>query len=153
MCDKNLVFPAVFQKDGGAYMVTFPDLDGCFSSGDNIAEAFLNARDALALYIHDNDKLPLPSKYEDIACDKDEYLMLVAPDETDNIEYFKNVDIADILKKALANKGLTKYKVAKLLGISESYVNRIISGERKPSTEVAQKVAELLEFDWRLFYV
>lgn len=153
MYDINLIYPAIFKKDGSAYMVTFPDLEGCFSSGENLAEAFVNARDALALYIHDNDKLPTPSVFEDVICAEDEYLMFVPPDETKNIEYVKNVNIADILKKALESKGLTKYKVAKLLGISESYVNRIISGERKPSVEVAQKVAELFELDWRLFYV
>lgn len=153
MCDKNLVFPAIFKKDGETYMVTFPDLDGCFSAGENLAEAYLNARDALALYLHDNDNVPAPSNAEDVIYGADEYLMLVTPDETNNIEYVKDVDLTDILKKALEAKGLTKYKLAKLLGISESYVNRIISGERTPSTEIAQKISNFLELDWRLFYV
>ena len=30
-----------------------PDLDGCFSSGDTIAEAKENVKDAIALYLED----------------------------------------------------------------------------------------------------
>ena len=99
MCDKNLVFPAIFKKDGETYMVAFPDLAGCFSAGESLAEAYLNARDALALYLHDNDNVPAPSNAEDVIYGADEYLMLVTLDEANNIKYVNDVDMSDIIKK------------------------------------------------------
>lgn len=151
MCDKNLVFPAVIKKDGEGYFVYFPDLEGCFTDGENILEAYVNAKDALALYLHDLKTIPQASDIEEIDSEGG-YVMLVDPDKQDNIEYLQSVDITEILTKAMREKGYTKYRVAKLLGLSESYVNRIVAGDRQPSTEVAQKISALLEIDWRVFF-
>lgn len=43
-------------EDGGentAWSVVCPDLPGCFSAGDSLAEAITNARDAVLLYVDD----------------------------------------------------------------------------------------------------
>lgn len=40
----------VEEEEGKAVGVWFPDLPGCFSAGDTLDEAMLNAREALALY-------------------------------------------------------------------------------------------------------
>lgn len=152
MCDKKFVFPAIFEPDGDEIMVTFPDLDGCFSNGENMVEAYLNARDALALYLHELENVPKASEINAVNAPENSYVMLVSPDEDAQIEYVGDVDITEVLEKAIKNKGYTKYKVAKIIGISEGYMSRIVSGERKPSTTVAQKLSELLEFDWRVFY-
>lgn len=40
----------VEETDGKAIGVWFPDLPGCFSAGDTLDEAMLNAREAVALY-------------------------------------------------------------------------------------------------------
>lgn len=44
------IYPAVFtpEADGG-YLVDFPDIPNCFTDGDDLADAFENAEDALAL--------------------------------------------------------------------------------------------------------
>ena len=46
-------YPTVFtpEKDGG-YSVLFPDLEGCFTCGDNLADAIFMAEDALALVMY-----------------------------------------------------------------------------------------------------
>lgn len=44
------IYPAIFVRDGDAYSVSFPDLDGCITCGDTINDAFFNAREALAGY-------------------------------------------------------------------------------------------------------
>lgn len=44
-------YPALFHAEDGGYWVEFPDLDGCFSQGDSIAEASANASDALEGYL------------------------------------------------------------------------------------------------------
>ena len=40
----------VEEEEGKAVGVWFPDLPGCFSAGDTLDEAMLNAREAVALY-------------------------------------------------------------------------------------------------------
>ncbi|HEX8666221.1 MAG TPA: type II toxin-antitoxin system HicB family antitoxin [Beijerinckiaceae bacterium] len=40
----------VEDEEGKAVGVWFPDLPGCFSAGDTLDEAMLNAREAVALY-------------------------------------------------------------------------------------------------------
>lgn len=154
MCDKKFVFPAIVKKDTSGYFVFFPDLEGCFSSGENIVDAWLNAREALALCLHGLKDVPKATSIEKIKVGSDETLLLVSPDETVKIESVDaSKDVTKILDEALKAKGYTKYKVAKLLGISESYIGRIVAGARTPSPTLAQKLSALLELDWQIFYM
>lgn len=34
------LFPAVFENDGNAYSVYFPDIAGCYTAGETLQEAF-----------------------------------------------------------------------------------------------------------------
>lgn len=44
-------YPVVLHKDADSeYGVTVPDVPGCFSSGETMAEALDNVREALALH-------------------------------------------------------------------------------------------------------
>ena len=54
------VYPAVFEhaKEGG-FVVSVPDVEGCFSEGESLAEAMFMIQDALAMMLvyhedHDN---------------------------------------------------------------------------------------------------
>jgi len=47
----SYAYPAVFEKDGGGYSVSFPDLEGCYTYAETMEEAALNAKEALELYI------------------------------------------------------------------------------------------------------
>lgn len=56
----------------GAYNVEFPDLDGCYTEGDNLQEAIENARECLTGYLeaciaHD-EELPEPSSFDQAKC-------------------------------------------------------------------------------------
>lgn len=42
------VFPAVFELEDGLYNVLFPDLPGCYTCGNDLADALYMAEDALA---------------------------------------------------------------------------------------------------------
>lgn len=44
------IYPAVFHEEEGSYWVEFPDLEGCQSFGDTLAETLTNAQEALAGY-------------------------------------------------------------------------------------------------------
>ena len=61
------VYPAVFTpEDNGMYSVDFPDLDGCYTSGDDLADAIHMAEDVLAFTLYDLEKnhtnIPAPSE-------------------------------------------------------------------------------------------
>lgn len=44
-------YPAVVHEEGGSFWVEFPDLEGCFSEGETMADAITNASDALGGYL------------------------------------------------------------------------------------------------------
>ena len=64
------LYPAVFTPDpAGGYSIHFRDVPEALSQGDNIADAYEAARDALAtafeFYHEDKRPLPMPSLPED----------------------------------------------------------------------------------------
>ena len=57
------VYPAIFTLEAnGQFSVSFPDIAGCYSGGDNLAEAIEMAEDALALMLFhfEQKKTPVP---------------------------------------------------------------------------------------------
>ena len=52
------------DKEGGGYLIEFPDLPGCISDGDTIDEAIANGKDALSCWIEtakqNGDEIPQP---------------------------------------------------------------------------------------------
>lgn len=64
------VYPAIFTKEeDGLYSVEFPDIKGCVTCGDNLADAIYMAEDVLAftLYDYERDNKEVP-KATDIEC-------------------------------------------------------------------------------------
>lgn len=88
-------YPAIFtpEEDGG-YSVRFPDLEGCFTCGDDLADALFMAEDALALvlYGYENDArtIPTPSKAEDLKLAPGEFVNAVACDTLEYRKCFNN---------------------------------------------------------------
>ena len=57
------VYPAFFEPaEEGGYNVVIPDIPGCFTCGDTMAEAIYMAEDALAMMLasYENDRTPIP---------------------------------------------------------------------------------------------
>ena len=76
------VFPAIFTyEEGYEIAITFPDLPGCTSSGEDEMEAFEMAKDALGGHLwcleKDNDDIPIPSRLSDIKIDTNERAALI----------------------------------------------------------------------------
>jgi predicted RNase H-like HicB family nuclease len=65
----------VEEEPGKAVGLWFPDLPGCFSAGDTLDEAMLNARVALAAYaeaLHEaNRRLPPPRTFTELKRDSE----------------------------------------------------------------------------------
>lgn len=72
----KLFYPAIIDKDPESdYGVIFPDLPGCVSAGTTVAEAIIQAEEALALHLEgmaeDDLDIPSPSPVEQITEDPD----------------------------------------------------------------------------------
>ena len=83
------VYPAVFTKeDDGKYSIFFPDLEGCYTTGDNLSDALYMAEDVLAftMYSLEKDKLPIPEPSEDLAAEAGSFVNYIV---CDTLEYQK----------------------------------------------------------------
>ncbi len=85
----------VDEEEGKAVGVWFPDLPGCFSAGDTLDEALLNAREAVALYAEpiDGEPIPMPrprtltelKKDPEVAKDLATYMVALVPFAPDTL--------------------------------------------------------------------
>lgn len=83
----KLVYPAIFtpyEDETGGYAVEFPDLPGCVTGGDDMAEALFMAEDAASGWIltelEDGKKIPEASEYSQIHTKEGQLVSLVALD-------------------------------------------------------------------------
>lgn len=83
----KLVYPAIFTpyEDGtGGYAVEFPDLPGCVTGGDDMAEALFMAEDAASGWVltelEDGNKAPAATPYHDVATEAGQIVSLIALD-------------------------------------------------------------------------
>ncbi|MFR8171187.1 MAG: type II toxin-antitoxin system HicB family antitoxin [Marvinbryantia sp.] len=124
------VYPAIFtpEKEGG-YSVFFPDLEGCYTCGDDLQDALFMANDVLAFVLYDYEsegrEIPAPSKAENveksdgdfvnyIACDTVEYARmhnsravkktLTIPQWLNDIAIRQDVNFSQVLQEALMEK-------------------------------------------------
>lgn len=96
------VFPACFHlAEEGGYWVTFPDLEGCFSQGETLADAMSMATDAAAGWImtllEDRQLPPKPSTLKDIPQETDTIINLILID----IDYYNQIYSKKAVKKTL----------------------------------------------------
>ena len=84
------VYLAVFTPEEKGYSVYFPDLEGCYTCGDDLQDALVMAEDILAFVLYDYEtggkEIPIPTKREDIPLGKGEFTNFIA---CDTIEYAK----------------------------------------------------------------
>lgn len=78
------IYPAIFTPVEDGVLVEFPDLKGCYTDGDNMADAFDYAEDALNLWLWHNEKehkaIPAPSQLESIKVPAGATIALVRAD-------------------------------------------------------------------------
>lgn len=78
----NYVYPSIFEIDEDGIGVTFPDLPGAITCGDNIDEAIKNAKECMGLHLfgmeRDNEIIPDPTlNPKEIKLEKNQYLVLI----------------------------------------------------------------------------
>ena len=88
------VYPAIFSpSEDGGFTVSFPDVSGCYTEGDTLAEAIEKAKDALCLMLYDleerEESIPVPTSINDVVTENGDIVSLVA---CDTLEYRKFFD-------------------------------------------------------------
>ena len=78
------IYPAIFHSEDGAYWVEFPDLEGCQTFGDTLAETLANAQEALAGYcvtlFEQGQNVAPPSDIKSLVVPDDCFVTLVEAD-------------------------------------------------------------------------
>ena len=99
---KKYVYPAVFtQEDNGMYYVEFRDLESCYTCGDDINDAVLNAQDVLSMtlyrYEREGKAIPEPSNMIDVKVDDKSFVSYIVGD----IETYRRMHNSKAVKKTL----------------------------------------------------
>lgn len=118
---KKLFYPAVFTpEDDGGYSVAFPDVDGCFTQGETIEDAYKMAFDALGLAIDflESEKrtIPLPSTPNEIKLNENEFVVII---EFDMLEYQKKHNSKSVKKTLTIPQWLNEEAMAKNINFSQ----------------------------------
>lgn len=75
------IYPALFHYAQDGISVSFPDLPGCFTCGDDSEEAFRMAREAMALHLYgmeqDDETIPEPSVPTSLSFEAGEVVTLI----------------------------------------------------------------------------
>lgn len=122
------VYPAVFTpEENGQFTVNFPDLESCYTCGDDLVDALYMAEDVLAMtlvsYENNSTPIPTPSKklsLEDgefqnfIVCDTDSYRKqnmnraikktLTIPEWLNEKALAQGINFSQVLQEALLEK-------------------------------------------------
>ena len=127
-------YPAVFSREvKGAFTVTFPDLPEAITSGRNLADAREQAADclqeALAGRIVRREPIPRPSRPK-----REQFLIQPA--------FYLVPKLA--LYVAMREKGVNNIQLARLLGVSETVVRRLLNPHHDSKPERMQAALKVL---------
>lgn len=99
----KMIFAVFAQDQGGGYSVSFPDIESCYSQGDDVHDAYEMAADALCLKLYDmeeaKESIPRASNPKDISVDLNSFVALVAAGTPQYRMYYDNKAI----KKTITN--------------------------------------------------
>jgi antitoxin HicB len=127
-----------YSKSDKCYLVSFPDLPGCLTYGDNLDDARNNAREALTGYLESIDlrriDIPKPSKQ--------------FGREINYISPEKRVAFAIWLKIKRDEHGYTQKDMARMLNINfQSYQKFENPKTTNPTLKTIEKVEQVLKED------
>jgi predicted RNase H-like HicB family nuclease len=124
-------YPAVFTpEEAGAFSVNFPDLESCYTCGDDMKDALMMAEDVLAFVLYDyereNRPIPEPSEMKTVKLEAGEFVNYVACDtmeyrkRNNNTAVKKTLTIPEWLNEAATSMGLNFSQV-----LQEALMNKV----------------------------
>lgn len=110
------VYPAIFTPEKKGFSVRFPDVEGCYTQGEDMADAIDAACDALCLMLYDMEErgeaAPKQTDIRAVKTDADEIVTLIACDTleyrvfNDNRAVKKTLTIPNWLNAMAERKGV-----------------------------------------------
>ena len=134
-------YKANIKKDGQEFIVTFPDLPGCFSIGSTFEQAVVNAKEALELYLEEaNDPYwPLPKSKNYRGAD----FFWITPSF--------DIAIPLMIREARKFRKLTQQQAADLLQMKlQTYQKLEYLGKSNPTALTLLKIAEAFKTSFKL---
>lgn len=121
-------YPAIFtSEEKGRYSVYFPDLEGCYTCGDDINDALFMGEDALAmtLYNYENEAKAIPkaSSFDDISLNDGEFVNYIA---CDTLKYRKQHNSKAIKKTLTIPEWLNNAAIEKNVNFSKVLQDALI---------------------------
>ena len=114
------VYPAIFTEENGIYSVLFPDLEGCYTCGDDLKDAMSMAEDVLAFTLYHYESkgktIPEPSTMEALKVKSGEFISYVL---ADTIEYQKFHNNKAVKKTLSIPEWLNEMAIAENLNFSQ----------------------------------
>ena len=116
------VFPAVFTaEESGLYAVDFPDLESCYTSGEDLADAIKMAEDVLALTLYEYEKekkpIPKPSNWRSITTAENEFVNHIS---ADTMHYQKKFNHKSVKKTLSIPEWLNDLATAENINFSQT---------------------------------
>ena len=138
-------YPAIFEpaEDIKGFVVTVPDISGCFTQGEDLTKAMYWTVDAIGTMLDgvDEKDFPAPSKPEDL--DLTEYPgAIVNVIEFDPDKWKKTFNP---IRKAREAAGMSIRELSNLLGAPYRTVQDWNSGMRKPPAWLVKLIVEKIE--------
>ncbi|GHV12648.1 HicB family protein [Clostridia bacterium] len=98
----SYVYPALFTKeDDGKYSVMFPDIENCYTGGEDMPDALDMAEDVLCLMLYDMEKdgkaIPSPSDSKAIKVSDADVVSLVKCDTEFYRRFYENKSVKKTL--------------------------------------------------------
>lgn len=114
-------YPAIFtEESNGAYSINFPDLEGCYTCGDDLQDGLEMAEDALALTLYgyetDHKTIPAPSALSDLTLGDNEFANYIA---CDTLEYRKMYNNKSVKKTLTIPEWMNEAAVSLNLNFSQ----------------------------------
>lgn len=112
------VYPAIFTPEEGGYSVVFPDLQGCYTCGDDLADAIYMAEDVLAftLYHYEKRNEPIPEPSTDFSLKEGEFINRIL---CDTLEYHKQKNAKSVKKTLTIPEWLNENAIAADINFSK----------------------------------
>jgi len=112
----DYVYAAIFEpNEDGTFTITFPDLPGCISEGNDLPDALRMAENGLSLYVecmkNDGIDFPAPTALDKIKTPKGAFANLVRGTIRDNAAIRKTVSIPRWMDEQASAAGLSLSRV------------------------------------------
>lgn len=120
------VYPAIFTpEEEGGYFINFPDLEGCYTCGNDLTDGMEMAEDVLSLVLYDYEEegkeIPIPSQLSAFTTENGSFVTYVACNTLEYQDFF--VSNKEKIIKILDN--VPTYK----LGYIMAYIQGLMADE------------------------